>query len=483
MMAGRQTLASCMPIKHINHSESLFVRSCQLCELQKLKSRATIITIFGLQSFVFAANWAGEPMEKKKEPRGLNTIGDSLNWNFQARTRGEWRNNLYDFDAGSKAITDDTWLLHRIRLGMEWHPTDWLGITVQGQDVRESFSDRPDIPLENGAEGDDAIDLRLGSIEVGNPRRLSLKVGRQMLSYGDERLVGPLEWLNFSRVFDAAKLHYQAPTWWADVFTSSVVRIDESDLNRSDWLDNNDRRQQVFSGIYLSSQILPFQVTDLYALQLHEETSVGGTDFVTLGTRMKGDPFKLSGWDYTAELAGQTGQFSGRTLRAYAYHFEGGYNWLKSAWKPRLAIEYSSGSGDGDARDGRVETFQNLFPTNHPPYGLMDTFSWQNMQNLVLRLHAQPHARVKATLDFHSFWLTDTNDAWYRANGSTRVRPVDPTASSHAGTEIDLTVNTKLTQHLEMLCGYSHFFAGDYLSDTGAGDDANFAYLMLTLNF
>jgi hypothetical protein len=113
----------------------------------------------------------------------------------------------------------------------------------------------------------------------------------------------------------------------------------------------------------------------------------------------------------------------------------------------------------------------------------MDTFSWQNMQNLALRLHAQPHARVKATLDFHSFWLTDTNDAWYRANGSTRVRPVDPTASSHAGTEIDLTVNTKLTRHLEMLCGYSHFFAGDYLADTGAGDDANFAYLMLTLNF
>ncbi len=28
------------------------------------------------------------------------------------------------------------------------------------------------------------------------------------------------------------------------------------------------------------------------------------------------------------------------------YHLEGGYNWLKTPWKPRLALEYSAGSGD-----------------------------------------------------------------------------------------------------------------------------------------
>jgi hypothetical protein len=48
---------------------------------------------------------------------------------------------------------------------------------------------------------------------------------------------------------------------------------------------------------------------------------------------------------------------------------------------------------------------------------------------------------------------------------------------------VDFTVNTKLTKHLDMLVGYSHFFAGSYLDDTGGGDDADFAYLMLTLNY
>jgi len=411
-------------------------------------------------------------------------IGDSLKWNFQARARGEMRRNVYDFDSSRSAVTDDSWLLTRLRLGVEWQPVEWLRVAVQAQDVRESFSKRADIPLQNGAEGDDAFDLRLASIELGNPSRLSVKLGRQVLSYGDERLVGPLEWLNFSRTFDAVKLHVQREGWWLDAFTSSVVRNHESEFNRSDWLGNGDVRNQFFSGLYYSNTArLPFQTTDLYAFHLHEESFAGGNDFVTLGTRWKGDPLKLAGWDYTAEFAGQAGRVGGKALRAYAHHLEAGYNWLKSTWKPRLALEYSFGTGDSDPNDGRVNTFQNLFPTNHPPYGFMDTFSWQNMHNVVLRLAAQPNAKVKTTLDFHAFWLATTGDAWYRANGTTRVRGINPNASRHAGCELDFTVQAKLDQHLDMLLGYSRFFAGSYLADTGASSDADFAYLMLTLNY
>ncbi|MCW0220279.1 MAG: alginate export family protein [Prosthecobacter sp.] len=408
---------------------------------------------------------------------------DPLKFNFHARVRGEWRENVFDFNNRVDAPTDDTWLLHRLRIGLEWQALPWLKLTLQGQDVRESFSDRADVPNQMGAEGDDAFDLRLASLEFGDPQALSLKAGRQILAYGDERLVGPLEWLNFSRTFDAVKLHYQQESWWLDAFTSSVVRIHESHFNTSDWLDGENTRDQIFSGLYFSTTAIPVQTTDLYAFHLHEEGLAAGTDFITLGTRFKGDPLKLAGWDYTFELAGQAGQVRGQDLRAFATHLEAGYNWLQTPWKPRLALEYSYGSGDGDAADGKTGTFQNLFPTNHPPYGFMDTLSWQNMHNLVLRLAAQPHPKIKTTLDLHGFWLADTGDAWYRANGTTQVRPINGSASNQAGAELDFTINTKLTAHLDMLIGYSRFFAGQYLDDTGAGDDAHFGYLMLTLNY
>ncbi len=437
--------------------------------------RSLLLTLCGPVAFLHA----GEPplvpvVVPEKDP---------VQFNFQARVRGEWRENVFDFNNSVDAATDDNWLLHRIRVGMEWQALPWLKIGVQGQDVRESFSDRADVPNQMGAEGDDSFDLRLAFLEFGDPQKLSLKVGRQVLSYGDERLVGPLEWLNFSRTFDAAKIHYQEKTWWLDAFTSSVVRIHESHFNTSDWLDGENTRDQIFSGLYFSTTAIPFQTTDLYAFHLHEEGPPGGTDFITLGTRFKGDPLKLDGWDYTVELVGQAGQVRGQDLRSFASHLEAGYNWLQNPWKPRLAFEYSYGSGDGDARDGQTHTFQNLFPTNHPPYGFMDTMAWQNMHNLVLRLAAQPHPKVKTTLDLHGFWLDDTGDAWYRTNGTTRVRPVTESASNQAGAEVDFTINTKLTKHLDMLVGYSHFFAGSYLDDTGAGDDADFAYLMLTLNY
>ncbi len=71
----------------------------------------------------------------------------------------------------------------------------------------------------------------------------------------------------------------------------------------------------------------------------------------------------------------------------------------------------------------------------------------------------------------------------YRADGTTKVRKISPNANNYVGAETDFTVNAKLTKHLDMLVGYSHFSAGGYLNDTGAGDAADFAYLMLTLNY
>jgi hypothetical protein len=420
---------------------------------------------------------AGEPSLTPAPP------ADPLKFNFQARLRAELRENVFDFDNSRDAATDDAWLLQRIRVGLEWQPAPWLRLALQGQDVREFFSDRSDIPGVLGAEGDDAFDLRLASLEFGRPDNLSLKLGRQVLSYGDERLIGPLEWLNFSRTFDAIRLHWQHKHWWLDAFAASVVRIHESEFNVSDWLEPADQRNQCLSGLYFSTDLIPRHTTELYLLHLHEEGRTGTSDFVTLGTRWRHDPVPQAPWDYTFELAGQAGQAAGQDLRAFASHLEAGYNWLDLPWKPRLAFEYSYGSGDGDPTDGQLHTFQNLYPTNHPPYGFMDTFAWQNMHNLVLRLSAQPHSRIKTTCDLHGFWLSDTADAWYRANGVTTVRPRTPGASNYAGTEIDFTVSAKLSDHLQTLLGYSHFFAGSYLDDTGAGDDADFAYFMVTLAY
>ncbi len=41
----------------------------------------------------------------------------------------------------------------------------------------------------------------------------------------------------------------------------------------------------------------------------------------------------------------------------------------------------------------------------------------------------------------------------------------------------------KATDHLTIEGGYSHFFAGSYLSDTGPSDDADFGYVQASVAF
>lgn len=408
-------------------------------------------------------------------------LADGLALTLQERLRGEWRENNFDFDSRKNALTDDAWLLHRLRAGLRWDATPWMRFYAEGQDTREWFSDRPKHLGQLGAEGDDAFDLRQGYVEFGDAKALSLRVGRELLVYGDKRLISSGEWGNASRTFDAIKLHYQHDDWWVDAFTSSVVKFRDGQFNQSTWLNGEDDNQY-FSGLYGSTKALGFQTTDLYVLELHQE-DVGGTDIATLGTRWAGDATKLGGWDYTVEMAAQTGEVKGRDLSAFAGHWDLGYNWLSSAWKPRLSLEYSYASGDNSAADGRTTTFQNLFPTNHLYYGYMDLFAWQNLHNPAVHFSLQPSSAVKLMLDCHGFWLADTGDAWYRSSITNTARPVTRDASSYAGSEFDFTVVWKALQHLEVQAGYSHFFAGDYLKSSGANNDADFAYLMVTLNY
>ena len=465
----------------------------------------------GLAATAFAGPPVPPPPSKPVEQPLLSFFDGAVVFDVQERLRWEIRENNFDFNDSVNALTDDNWFLQRFRIGLMLKPTDWLKIYAQAQDSREWLSDRADIPGVLGAEGDDPFDLRQAYIEIGNTKDIpfGIKVGRQILSYGDERLVGAFDWNNIGRTFDAVKLSYKAPTWWIDAFASTVAVPHREGYNQSDLFNGNEtEREQVFSGLYFSTTALDFQTTDLYAFHLHEEQAVTSTNFLTLGFRVKSKPGyfapqepagyakdgktvvapaapKPIGFDYEAEGAFQTGKVRGLDLTAFAIHGGVGYT-FDAGWLPRLGVAYNYGTGDDNPTDGDIETFQNLFPTNHKFYGQMDVFSWQNMHDLEVSFKFSPVKKVNVKAEYHAFWLASTDDVWYRANGATAIRPLSPaarSASNYAGSEVDLTVTYAATKWLTVEAGYSHFFAGDYLADTGASDDADFGYVQAAITF
>ncbi len=503
------------------------------------KCGAAILT-FGLSLSARAADVteAGRNVTEQKLAGACNPLSfadDKLVFDVQERLRLEERNNNFDFNDKVNSSTDALFLLQRFRLGMLVKPDGWLKLYAQGQDSREIDSKRDKVPFVLGAEGDDPFDLRQGYVELGdlNEFPLSAKVGRQELIYGDERLVGAFDWNNFSRTFDAVKLHYQntEQRFWADAFAAHVVTIQGTgpqgnygeDFNDANWNDT-------FAGVYGSTTKLAFQTTDAYFLYRNKEsnnplyqddaTPTSHTarpydikeEIYTIGLRMKSTPGKLNGFDYETEGAYQWGRDAGRIGTAYpntinggtmldhsAFAAEGrlGYTWEDAAWKPRLGAEYSVASGDKNPNDHSDQSFLNLFPTNHKFYGYMDLFAWKNVHDPSLQLKLTPYQdktdpwkNITVELDGHAFWLFTNQDTWYRANAVTTVRPLNAaalSANTYVGSEIDLIIGYQPMKWVKLQAGYSHFFAGDYVRETAAGtngqDDADFAYLQTTITF
>ena len=61
--------------------------------------------------------------------------------------------------------------------------------------------------------------------------------------------------------------------------------------------------------------------------------------------------------------------------------------------------------------------------------------------------------------------------------------PVVRLGAAFAGMELDLLCSYKINDAASITLSYIHFFAGDYLDDTGAGDDADFGFIATQWTF
>lgn len=450
---------------------------------------------------------AGETETRLAFPTFLE---ERIVFDVEERVRAEIRRNNRDFDASNRDDSDDAWLLNRFRFGLAIKPISWVKLYGQTQDAREAFSERGNIPGVRGAEGDDIFDLRQAYIAFGEIKTfpLVLTIGRQAISYGDSRLIADSKWGNFGRTFDAIRFRFEQPHYWVEPFLMRPVQIKRHAFDDSDAADN-------FMGAYFSTQLIPNQTTDAYVFYRDKRDNQPDLDptnnidpqgswngpaarFTTIGGRVKSKPEAFDGWDYAAEAAFQAGDLFQSTrdsqryaLCAWALHASGGFTARDLPWKPRVGLEYDYASGDRNPTDDNSQSFQNLFPSNHDKYGFMDEFSWRNLHDARLQVTVRPEKDLEFGLDYHAFWLADTHDFWYRANGIATLRTRTPDgrdvrtigARNFAGHEIDLTVSYNLTENIKLQTGYSHFFAGDYLSDTGADSDADFGYVMTTFSY
>jgi len=184
----------------------------------------------------------------------------------------------------------------------------------------------------------------------------------------------------------------------------------------------------------------------------------------------------------------QFGRSGAGDISAYSLALEGGYTLAEVPLTPRAFIGFDYASGDDDPTDPDKQTFNQLFPLGHAYFGYIDAIGRQNTVDihpgaeLTLLQNRKFAKKLSFRADYHLFWRASDEDAVYNAAGGV-LRADNGSDETFIGSEADLLLNWQFDRHLSGYIGYSHFFAGDFIDQTGPSEDIDFFYAALMYTF
>jgi hypothetical protein len=296
-------------------------------------------------------------------------------------------------------------------------------------------------------------DLKLGEFS-------SLKVGRQQLSYDDQRILGGLGWAQQARTHDAVVYKYKKDGYNLDIGASLNTTADEV-YNNVTLFTYRDmgfvRANKKFGKLNFSALAL------VNTFQNGTTFSPAGSDKATLLTAGIHAGYKSGILGLSSNVFLQEGN---RMVGSYQ-DVSGAYlasldATIKASDKVTIlaGIEAISGSKDDTA------AFFPLFGTNHKFNGLIDRFYVGNHANANGLVDLNIGAKFglpkgySLTAKFHNF-SEESGDG------------------NALGNELDFVV-AKGFKGFKLVGGYSHFFEPD-TAPANAKDTQNWAWLMLVI--
>ena len=433
------------------------------------------------------SNPAGQSNAAPALPAGDNPPGwlfpvTELNEHFPRwlRIGGQYRNRLEGPSGIAYSPVRDFYLLDRLRVHAAIQPKQWLLFYGEVQDARILFNHH----TSNANPYEDSWTLWEGYVQLGSSKEGWVDVvgGRQALAFGDERIIGPSNWLNVGRTFNVARLDLHHQDNNVSMFAAAVVPGENADLHNA--LPGNN-----LYGVYGSFQNAMRKTTfEPYVLwrgapanaALPEEAGRGHLNEVTLGLHMKG---LLSGdFDYDAEFDGQAGSLGASSIRAWAGYAGIGKTFPKAIASPRVFLEGNYASGTKNPRGHDWNTFDQIYPSNHDKFGFADQVGRRNLVQFRAGVEEDLGKKWKLKQALEGYWLATSNDNFYNSGGAIAVA-ARPGASRHIGNELDLVAEYMLNKGVTFGFGYARLFAGRFLETTTRGHDYNYPYAYFQYNF
>ena len=385
------------------------------------------------------------------------------------RPRFEFRHgfgNLFPDDAKAAAF-----VTQRSRLNFGYGD-EKLQVYFSVQDV-STWGDTRQLAINDGNE---SFSLFQAWLSYSFTENWALKLGRQVISYDDQRILGGVDWAMQGRFHDAAMLKFSKNKF--DVDLAFAYNQQDQKIIGSEYTINGFYSYKLMQMAHFQKAWDKGNISFLFmnnGFQKYTEEANPLPDGVyyrqTTGTYFN---LPVSFFTLTGSAYLQTGKATATTdLSAYQYMLEAKFK----PGKVNLTLGFESLSGTDQGGEEKNNSFFPLYGTNHKFNGYMDYFYVGNhannvgLNNLYGKI-AMPTGETSGLgLDVHFF--------------SSQAQLAD-NQESYLGTELDLVYNKTISKNIKMAIGYSQLFASESMSAIKGGISSdntnNWGWVQLIVN-
>ncbi|WP_322095389.1 alginate export family protein [Paraburkholderia bannensis] len=384
----------------------------------------------------------------------------SLGANLRERIES---NNAPLFGIGS--AQSDTYLIQRVEVNADAHLGQHWQFFVQLEDAR-AFGKNSVTPVDkNPLDIEQAFVTYTGALGSGT---VKVRIGRQEMAFDLQRFISVRDGPNVRQAFDAVWADYEYDKWRFIAYATQPVQY--RDVSTFDDVSNRDL---TFSGVRFERQSVgPGDLSGYWSRYNRSNArflDASGPerrdvwDLRYTGTHERFD------WDVEGML--QTGTVGNSTIGAWAIGSIAGYK-LDLPWAPRIGLQVDAASGDRHPGDGRVGTFNPLFPNGYY-FTLAGYTGYSNLIHVKPSITLKPSANLALLGALGFQWRETTGDAVYQ-QGSQVVPGTAGKGRLWTGMYVQLRADWTIAANLIGSIEAVHFQVGNTIRQAG-GHNADYA--------
>nr|WP_294787692.1 alginate export family protein [uncultured Flavobacterium sp.] len=302
----------------------------------------------------------------------------------------------------------------------------------------------------------------------------SARMGRQVLSYDNQRILGEIDWAQQGQSHDALTVSFHTEKQKLD-FGGAYNSNAENVLQTPYTVANYKTMQYAWYHNQFNSDLgLSFLLINTGYEYANADAKLLVDYKQTFGPYLTYKKGKIDSnfWAY-----GQTGRSTNQQVSAWNAAINFNYS-ITDSFKAGLGYEFLSGKNTNDGSTV-IKSFSPIFGTNHAFNGFMDYFYVGNHLNNV----GLQDAFIKLNYNVNKWQFALMPHVFLAA--ADVVTPVNEKLDSYLGTEVDATFTYNFKKNITVTGGYSQMFGSktmEFIKNGDASHTNNWAWLMISVD-